>query len=156
MAPSRILHAQQGLLLLLPLLLWLLALPTIATPVLPALPTLATTSATPALPATGWCGVHVTHYQIPKGDNKYYAEAKIYDGKGIEIGSLHKMDATGPVYVWSTLPYALVIKAAKPGSSDNPDKAPLEFAYAEATWKSGSGNCNFGGYENGNREGDCG
>ncbi|KAL8762799.1 MAG: hypothetical protein Q9184_001281 [Pyrenodesmia sp. 2 TL-2023] len=106
--------------------------------------------------ATGRCGVHVTHYQIPKGDDKYYLEAKISDDYAIEIGHLEKTDATEPVDVTSALPHVLVITAAKPGSSEDPDGAPLQFAYAGKTWTSDSTDCKFGGYEDGNREGDCG
>ncbi|KAL8864785.1 MAG: hypothetical protein Q9174_007222 [Haloplaca sp. 1 TL-2023] len=106
--------------------------------------------------AKGQCGVHVTHYQIPKDDDKYYLEAKIKDAYGVEIGNLDKTDATEPVDVSSALPSVLVITAAKPGSSKDPDSAPLQFAYAGDTWSSDDKRGNFGGYENGNREGDCG
>lgn len=50
--------------------------------------------------AKGQCGVHITHYQIPKGDNKYYIEAHIRDAHGIEIGHVDRTDATEPVNVY--------------------------------------------------------
>ncbi|KAL8725290.1 MAG: hypothetical protein Q9166_007439, partial [cf. Caloplaca sp. 2 TL-2023] len=78
--------------------------------------------------AKGRCGVHITHYQIPKGDNKYYLEAQLKDDNGVEIGHLDKTDATDSVDVFSALPHVLVITAAKPGSSQDPDGAPLQFA----------------------------
>ncbi|KAI4215944.1 MAG: hypothetical protein L6R36_009354 [Xanthoria steineri] len=104
----------------------------------------------------GQCGVHVTHYQIPKGDTKYYLQAQIQDANHFEIGHLDKTDATEPVNVNSALPLVLVITAAKPGSSEDPDGAPLQFAYGADKWSSDDARCKFGGYENGNREGDCG
>ncbi|KAI4270978.1 MAG: hypothetical protein LQ337_006342 [Flavoplaca oasis] len=106
--------------------------------------------------AKGQCGVHITHYQIPKGDDKYYLEARLKDAYGFEIGHLDKTEATNPVDVFSALPLVLVITAAKPGSSENPDGAPLQFAYGSDNWSSDDERCKFGGYENGKREGDCG
>ncbi|KAL8859796.1 MAG: hypothetical protein Q9178_003628 [Gyalolechia marmorata] len=106
--------------------------------------------------AKGQCGVHITHYQIPKGDDKYYLEAQLKDAYGFQIGHLDKTDATEPVDVFSALPSVLVITAAKPGSSEDPDSAPLQFAYGADSWSSDDERCKFGGYEDGNREGDCG
>lgn len=106
--------------------------------------------------ASGQCGVHITHYQIPKGDNKYYLEAQLKDAYGFEVGHVDKTDATEPVNVLSALPHPLVITAAKPGSSKDPDSAPLHFAYGDDEWTSDDDRCKFGGYEDGNREGDCG
>ncbi|KAL8637005.1 MAG: hypothetical protein Q9226_009172, partial [Calogaya cf. arnoldii] len=104
----------------------------------------------------GQCGVHITHYQIPNGDNKYYLEAQIKVAAHVEIGHLDKTDATESVNVNSALPLVLVITAAKPGSSKDPDGAPLQFAYGADSWSSDDARCSFGGYEDGNREGDCG
>ena len=108
--------------------------------------------------ATGWCGVHITHYQIPEGGSSYSVEATIFDAHGIEIGRREKTDATEPVGVTGALPYVLMITAAKPGSSEDPDSAPISFAYGDQSWNSDkeSQRCKFGGYEDGNREGDCG
>ena len=94
--------------------------------------------------------------QIPKGDTKYYLEAQIKDANQIEIGHLDKTDATESVNVNSALPLVLIITAAKPGSSADPDGAPLQFAYGADKWSSDDTRCKFGGYQNGNREGDCG
>ena len=107
--------------------------------------------------AKGWCGVHVTHYQIPDGDNKYYLQAELKDATGVQIGQLEKTDATNPVDVTSALPYVLIITADKPGSAEDVDGKPLHFAYAGTEWTSDDeSHCKFGGYEDGNREGDCG
>ncbi|KAL8886707.1 MAG: hypothetical protein Q9192_006441, partial [Flavoplaca navasiana] len=102
--------------------------------------------------AKGQCGVRITHYQIPKGDNKYYLEAPIKDTYGFEIGHLNKTDATKSVDIFSALLSVLAIKAAKPGSSDDPDGAPLQFAYGDDTWSSDDERWKFGGYEDWNRK----
>ena len=109
----------------------------------------------PSRYAKGQCSVHITHYQIPKDDTKYYLEAHIKDAHGIEIGHVDKTDATEPVNVYSALPLVLVITAAKRGSSKTPDDAPLQFAYGGDKWSSKDNRCKFGGYEDGDREGDC-
>lgn len=107
--------------------------------------------------ATGWCGVHVTHYQIPEGGSTYSIEARLFDNNQNEIGYQPRTDATEPVGVTSALPLVLVITAAKPGSSEDPDGAEIRFAYGDQFWGSGDeSRCSFGGYEDGNREGDCG
>ncbi|KAL8655268.1 MAG: hypothetical protein Q9226_003109 [Calogaya cf. arnoldii] len=82
----------------------------------------------------GQCGVHITHYQIPRGDNKYYLEAQIKDAAHLEIGHVDKTDATEPVNISGALPLVLVITAAKPGSSEDPDGAPLQFTYRADSW----------------------
>ncbi|KAI4258811.1 MAG: hypothetical protein L6R42_004884, partial [Xanthoria sp. 1 TBL-2021] len=89
--------------------------------------------------AKGQCSVHVTHHQIPRGDDKYYLEATIKDANGVEIGHGDKTDATRPVSFASVLPLRLVITAAKPGSSKSPDGAPLQFAYGDDKWSSDDG-----------------
>jgi hypothetical protein len=107
--------------------------------------------------ATGWCVAHITHYQIPEGGSSYSLEAKIFDNNGHEIGYQPRTDATEPVGVTSALPWVLIITAARPGSSEDPDGAELRFAYGDQAWgHRDESRCRFGGYENGDREGDCG
>ncbi|KAL8893324.1 MAG: hypothetical protein Q9192_005380 [Flavoplaca navasiana] len=81
----------------------------------------------------GQCRVHITHYQIRQCDDKYYIEDRLKAAYKFEIGHMNKTDATKPVDVFSALPSVLVIRAAKPGSLDNPDGAPLQFAYGSDT-----------------------
>ena len=100
--------------------------------------------------------MHVTHYQIPEGGSFYSIETTIFDAIGTQIGNLPKTDATEPVDVTSALPLVLVITVAQPGSSDDPDGAEIRFAYGDQSWGSDDDQCKFGGYEDGNREGDCG
>ncbi|KAL8976192.1 MAG: hypothetical protein Q9205_007756, partial [Flavoplaca limonia] len=102
--------------------------------------------------AKGQCRVHVTHYQIRQCADKYYIEAQIKDAYGFLVGHLDKTGATKPVDVFSALPLVLVITAAKPGSSEDPDGAPLQFAYGSDKRSSDDERYKFGGYENGDRE----
>lgn len=111
--------------------------------------------------APGWCGVHVVQYQKNEGPpgtnggtNNYRLDVYIYDNDQNEIGRIEKADASPPggLGVTSKLPYVLIVT---PGAVDDD---PVTFKYAAQSWAYAdvAHHCNFGGYENGNREGDCG
>ena len=108
--------------------------------------------------AKGQCGVHVTHYQIPKGPNNFYSiEATIYDANESQIGKISKTAAKGPINISSKLPYQLIVTSALPGSASNTDAQPVSFAYAGNYWNSGDRTrCSTGNYDSGARNMDCG
>lgn len=103
----------------------------------------------------GTCRVHITHYQIPKGDTKYYLEAYLNDNIDNRIGNLAKTDATDPVDITSALPWVLIVTADRPGSAQDVDSKPLHFKYADLDWSSDDDRCKVGAYDSGNREMDC-
>lgn len=106
----------------------------------------------------GWCGLHVTQYQKhepnsnPTGD--YKLDITIKDAAGGIIGGTTGAVAKAGVGVPvdSRLPLVLIVTA------QNVDNDPLLFKYAGQSWGSNdqAHHCNFGAYENGNRDGDCG
>ncbi len=99
----------------------------------------------------GQCGVHITQYQKPvPGVDPYTFDAGIDDYAAIPIGEIKGLATFEPFQVTSLLPWTLVIT---PGHLDSD---PIRFSYADQHWDSNSAQCKFGGYENGNREGDCG
>ena len=108
--------------------------------------------------ATGWCGVHVTQYQKheansnPTGD--YKLDITIKDASGATIGTNYGAVAPNGVGVGVTskLPWVLVVTAQAV------DDDAVLFRYADQAWGSNDQehHCNFGGYEDGNRDGDCG
>ena len=105
---------------------------------------------------TGQCGVHITQYQKnegPGGDtSKYRFDVTIKDAAGGVIGGVQTatIDDGGSLAVSSELPYQFIV------SVGNVDEDSVSFAYAGQSFSSSSGQCGFGGYEDGNRDGDCG
>lgn len=110
----------------------------------------------------GYCGVHITQYQknegpsaaapSSSGTSDYRFDITLKDDQGENIGSLAYADGpTGTaINVDSKLPYVFEVTA---GSVDDD---PVSFAYAGQTWTSNDGQCSFGGYDSGSRNGDCG
>ncbi|MCJ1469288.1 hypothetical protein MMC07_007921 [Pseudocyphellaria aurata] len=108
--------------------------------------------------ASGWCGVHVTQYQKnepksnPTGDYKF--DITIKDDSGATIGTNYGAVAQNGVGVdvTSKLPWVLVVTAQRV------DDDAVLFSYSDQSWGSNDQehHCNFGGYEDGNRDGDCG
>lgn len=105
---------------------------------------------------TGQCGVHITQYQKnegPGGDtSKYRFDVTIKDAAGGVIGGvqLAGIEDNGSLAVSSELPYQFIVGVGRV------DEDPVSFAYAGQSFSSSSGQCGFGGYEDGNRDGDCG
>lgn len=108
------------------------------------------TTATPFTP--GWCGFHVVQHQKPDpSKDAYRFDIDMKDSLGIPIGGGVGFDGRQPFDVTSKLPWTLVVI---PG---NVDEDPISFKYSTQSWTSDDeAHCSFGGYEDGNREGDCG
>lgn len=112
----------------------------------------------PSQPYTpGWCGVHVTQYQKsnPSDPNSHYKlDITIKDGAQVQIGSVLGADAPAEVAVdvGSALPYVLEVIA------QNGDDDAVLFRYGDQSWGSNdqAHHCDFGAYDSGNRNGDCG
>ena len=68
------------------------------------------------------------------------------------MGTIGYVDAPSGqgVNAGSRLPHYVIVTA------QDIDDDPLLFAYAGQNWTSDDDQCKFGGYEDGNREGDCG
>lgn len=102
----------------------------------------------------GWCGVHVIQYQKPDpSTDNYSLDVKIYDAGGNAIGQVDGADAPAGVGVGvtSALPYVLIVTA------QNVDDDAVLFAYGGQNWDSKTEpQCNFGSYDSGYRQGDCG
>ena len=112
--------------------------------------------------APGWCSMHIVQYQRDEDGvgGVYNFDVTLYDANDEEIGGVHNTPVDGTTFklnVDSALPNVMVIYA--PG----PDSDPLTFSYGSQTWKGNdaSHQCNIGtgpdnGYQDGNRDGDCG
>lgn len=103
----------------------------------------------------GWCGVHVIQYQKPDpATDNYSLDVTIKDAAGITIGSIEGADAPAGkgVDVTSALRYVLVVTA------QNVDDDAVLFAYSDQSWGSNDQehHCDFGAYDSGSRQGDCG
>ncbi|KAF2465526.1 uncharacterized protein BDR25DRAFT_378688 [Lindgomyces ingoldianus] len=102
----------------------------------------------------GWCGVHVTQYRPSEAAGHYRLDIIIKDNAGEEIGALNYADSSSDVSVGvtSSLPWVLILTA---GASDYD---AVLFAYAGQSWGSNDQqhHCNFGEYDRGARQGDCG
>lgn len=120
-------------------------------------------SAAPGIPlvqkryAAGWCGVHVTQHQKNEPDNpsgNYKLDISIKDASGAGIGGVGGADAPAGqgVGVTSQLPAVLIV------TTGNVDDDAVLFDYNGAHWGSNDQqhSCNFGAYDTGKREGDCG
>ncbi|RYP81686.1 hypothetical protein DL769_001918 [Monosporascus sp. CRB-8-3] len=101
----------------------------------------------------GACGIHVTQYQKNQGGvgSEYKFTVTIKDAVDDIIGGIRDQAIADfqSTTVFSELPHSLVITV---GSVDDD---PVRFAYAGHIFSSSTG-CSIGGYENGNREMDCG
>ncbi|KAI4164669.1 MAG: hypothetical protein LQ342_001643 [Letrouitia transgressa] len=112
--------------------------------------------------ASGWCGVHVVQYQKkdPAADpakdpaGLYHLDVTIFDNNQDQIGQVIGAEAPAgkAVPVTSKLPFVLDVTA------QNVDADPVSFAYSDQSWAYAdvAHHCNFGAYDSGNREGDCG
>lgn len=109
----------------------------------------------------GWCGVHVVQYQKNEGPGSdtadYRLTVTIFDGQQVEIGASNDTLVDAPtgefVSFSSKLPSPLGIQA---GATDDD---PLWFNYpGQSNWQTGDQqhHCNFGAYDSGSRQGDCG
>ncbi len=102
---------------------------------------------------SGGCNVHVTQWQ--KNENgvggAYQFDVRITDAIGAIIGGANRLTIEDfkSADVASDLPYFVVISA---GAVDGD---PVQFAYAGRQFSSSQG-CSTGGYEDGNRDMDCG
>lgn len=112
--------------------------------------------------AGGWCGIHVVQHQKedpasdPASDPKanYHLDVTLYDSNEDKIGEVLGAEAPAgkPVEVNSKLPWVMLVTAQKV------DADPVLFAYSDQSWAYAdvAHHCNFGKYDSGNREGDCG
>ncbi|KAI0132943.1 hypothetical protein BJ170DRAFT_730966 [Xylariales sp. AK1849] len=106
----------------------------------------------------GWCGVHVTQYQKNEGPGgntaDYRFDVTLYDANQEEIGSASLLDVpSGQTRgVDSALPFVFEITAG------NVDNDAVLMAYAGQNFGSNDQehHCNFGKYDSGSRNGDCG
>ena len=103
--------------------------------------------------ATGWCGVHVTQHQKPDpSKDSYKFDIRINDSNEDNIGEIKGVEANAGYTLTSKLPHGLVVTAGAI------DADPVYFDYNGLIWGSNDQeqSCNFGGFEGGKREGDCG
>lgn len=101
--------------------------------------------------APGWCTFHVVQYQ--KGNpavDPYHYDIWIKDANRKMVGEVKKAPGTGPINITSKLPLVFIAESGKE------DHSPIVFKYGDQTFDSNSAQCSFGGYEDGNRDGDCG
>ena len=107
----------------------------------------------------GNCGVHIVQYQKNEGKpassggtSDYRFDITLVDDQGENIGGMTAADGpTGvTINVDSKLPEVFELTAGAV------DSDPISFAYNGETWNSASGQCKFGKYDSGSRQGDCG
>lgn len=105
----------------------------------------------------GWCGIHIEQYQKNEDDENptsdYEVSILIKDAAGNQIGQATKQDASKPLYVQSKLPHNLIVQLG------NVDSDPIFFWYADQYWLTNDNSahdCKLGGFDSGNRQGDCG
>jgi len=106
----------------------------------------------------GWCGVHVTQYQKNEADTNptanYKLDITVKDAANEQVGAVTKADAPGGqgVGVTGRLPLVLTVTA------QSVDGDAVLFAYGGQNWGSNdqAHQCNFGSYDSGKRDGDCG
>ena len=104
---------------------------------------------------SGQCGFHVQQYQKNEpgsNDPNYRLTIQIKDAIGATIGGVSEVDALSeqPFDISSQLPYQLVVTVHQL------DQDPISFAYAGQNFLSSDTQCNFGAYDSGSRQGDCG
>ncbi|KAL8877993.1 MAG: hypothetical protein Q9215_005081 [Flavoplaca cf. flavocitrina] len=112
--------------------------------------------------APGSCGVHVVQHQKinPAGDPAtdreahYHLDITVYDNNQEKIGEVLGAEAPAgkAVNVYSKLPFVLLVTAQEE------DADPVLFDYADQHWAYAdvAHACDFGQYDAGDREGDCG
>lgn len=108
--------------------------------------------------ASGWCGVHVKQYQKNEPNSNpgpnYLFDIAIFDAAGRQIGGVERAQAPAfqGVAVASELPWKVIVTA------ENVDSDPVLFDYAGQHWAYAdvAHHCNFGAYDSGARQGDCG
>jgi len=101
----------------------------------------------------GQCGFHVVQYQKPDPSRDPYRFTLIVKGPyGEELGRVDKAEGRPgtPIKVKSKLPDAIEIIAG------NIDDDPITFSYRGQQWNTNDNRCSTGGYEDGDREVDCG
>lgn len=101
----------------------------------------------------GWCGIHVTQHQKPDpAKDSYKFDIAISDVNEDIIGEVKSVEANEGYTLTSKLPLGLVVTAG------DIDSDPVYFAYGGEIWGSADAehHCNFGSYDNGKRDGDCG
>lgn len=106
----------------------------------------------------GWCGVHITQYQKNQGPGlnteNYRFDVILYDGQQELVGEqeLLSIPSGQTQQVGSTLPYTLGVTAP------NTDGDAVYMSYNGQSWGSNdqAHHCNFGKYDSGQRDGDCG
>ena len=106
----------------------------------------------------GWCTMHVTQYQKTEPQSNptpdYKLDITLFDGAGTPVGTKFGAPALNGVGVGVTsrLPWVMIVTAGAV------DSDPLLFKYADQAWGSNDQehHCNFGKYDHGNRDGDCG
>lgn len=81
-------------------------------------------------------------------------DVTLFDSNEDKIGEVLGADAPAgkAVEVTGKLPHVMLVTAQKV------DEDPVLFSYAGENWAyaDAAHQCNFGGFESGNREGDCG
>lgn len=106
----------------------------------------------------GWCGVHITQYQKNEGPGldteNYRFDVILYDSDQELVGELELLSIPSgeTQQVGSTLPYTFGVTAP-----DTDDDA-VYMSYNGQSWGSNDQGhqCNFGAYDSGTRNGDCG
>ena len=104
----------------------------------------------------GYCGAHIQQYQKNEGPGSnigdYRFTIELFDANKAPIGGVNLVPVANgqSVDVDSQLPAVFIATAGFV------DQDPVTFAYNGFTFDSGSGNCNFGAYDSGSRQGDCG
>ena len=106
----------------------------------------------------GWCGVHITQYQKNEGPGlnteNYRFDVILYDAKQELVGELDLLSVPSgqTTQVGSTLPYTFGITAP------DTDEDAVYMSYSDQSWGSNdqAHHCNFGAYDSGTRNGDCG
>lgn len=103
--------------------------------------------------APGWCGMHVVQHQKPNpATDRYRFDITLKDHNGKAIGEVLGAVADKPIEVFSKLPYVFIL------TGGNVDSDAVLFDYAGQHWGSNDQghHCDFGAYDNGARQGDCG
>lgn len=106
----------------------------------------------------GWCGVHVTQYQKNEGPGddienyRFTVVLKDADGKPVGEQDYVSIPSGETSSFTSTLPWTFDLTAP------NVDDDAIWMAYGDQSFTSNDQphSCNFGSYDGGKREGDCG
>ena len=107
--------------------------------------------------ARGHCAFHVVQYQKPDpSKDAYRFDVTLFDNNQDVIGGVEGRAVEsvhgGSFGMTSKLPFVLIVEAGRV------DDDAVLFKYGDQSWGSNDQehHCDFGGYEDGNREGDCG